>query len=262
MTEESSFSFGDIDPPTALPEDDFRLEDPTAKPPQDDAAERLRQLEVENEVLKRNNEFVKSYTPPPAAPVVYPPPSGQPQRTQQEIDKEIAEKMILDPAGVIRANNAAMIQEMQKAYIPIKATTARQAINFYREMHVKDPEVRKDFDKQISQYSDNDLANLDPARINEALEIVKDQASMSAIKRGYMPEEYRRSAPNYGGSGSGGSGGQPGSKGGSFQLSDSEKEYVRMGRILGTSDEELRKDILRERANPSQNIHWASKPGV
>lgn len=263
MSEEDfSLDLGDSD---NNEDDNFSLV--IAEDPPDDKAEneaRFRQLELDNAALRaqQNTRFEHQYVAP--APAVQ--HQNFDRRSKAEIDAEIAANMALNPADFLRANNQQLVNaaqdEMNRRFKPIQIATVKQAIHGYASQNIKDPEVRKEFDKIIKTYTEDQLANFDVTKIDETLAYTHKFAKVEALERGHVPEEHRRSIPNYGGSRSGGApAGHKRLTQEDLKLTPAEKEYVKIQRSLGQSDNESYKDIQNERRNPNKQITVSHREG-
>lgn len=258
-----SLDLGDSD---SNEDDNFSLTIPDD--PVDDKAEteaRFRQLELDNAALRaaQSTRFEAQYVAP--VPVVQQQQQYD-RRSKQEIDAEIAANMALNPADFLRANNQQLVNaaqdEMTRRVKPIQIATVKQAINGYASQNIKDPEVRKEFNKLVGNFTEDQLLNFDVMKIDDTMKYTHQFAKAAALDNGHIPEESRRSIPNYGGSRGGSApAGHKRLTQDELKLNPIEKEYAKIQRSLGYSDSEILKDIQTERKNPNKQITVSHREG-
>lgn len=253
------FTLGDLDDND--PDDNFSLVIPVEEPKTDDTADRMRQLEFDNAALRaqQNTRFEHQYVAP--APVYQQPVQ---HRSKQEIDSDVAAALVNNPADFLARNNAAVIaatqEDMNKRFRPVQIATVKNQIHSYALENIKDPIVRKEFNKIVGSYSEDQIANLDVLKLDESLKIVHKYAKAEALENGHIPDDYAGNAPNYGGSRRGGSGAPSGHKR-MDDLNAVEKDYAKIQRSLGYSDKEIADDIKVLRKNPNRNITVSHREG-
>lgn len=238
-------------------------DDPAPQNQRDDASERLRQIEMENAVLKAKQEVTEQFAQR-FQPIQHNPQVQQRQPTQEELDQQYQTQVLSNTRQLFQQNNQQVLGATQNMMKPLVVANVKAAINNYRTMNIKDPEIRKEFDKVVRGYTEEQMVNFDITKIDETLGYVHTYAKGQALDNGYVPQEHRRAdVPNYSGSNRGTSqssgGGSSSGPGKKFEYENQfEREYAKMQKSFGVSDADIIKDIINERKNPTQ-IGWQGR---
>ena len=232
----------------------FDLPDDTSAP-KDDANERLRQMEIENAALKAARivpRYEDTYVPP-----------TQPQSRQVEqtphvdpnvYNAQIGADLLTKPAEILNNYSAATLKlaknQFEEALTPLKAGYVRQNIMYYKQNAGMDQEVAKQFDSYIKSANDTQLASLDPNNINEYLDNLHNLAIGATVRKGHIPADIQRRAPQYSGSSTGAA---PGRKKETLKLTELEREYVRVARNEWKHSDEQIRAALKEGLTKYEN---------
>ena len=228
-----------------------------APTPKDDVNERLRQMEIENAALKAAKvvpRYEDTYAPPRQV-------QPAPQPTQPQVDPnlynaQVGADLLTKPAEILNNYSAATLKmaknEFTAALTPLKASYVRQNIQYYKQSSGMDQEVAKTFDGYIKTASDDQLASLDPNSINEYLDNLHNLALGASVRKGHIPSEIRKNAPQYSGS-SHSMAAAPGRRKETRKLSELEREYVRVARTEWHHDDATIKKALDEGLDKYEN---------
>lgn len=201
--DESAFPSFDDDAPADDTEDQVKTDE---KP--DPTKAELAALRNElNELKSRPAPQQQSYVPP-AAPAA-------PQKSREEIVKELETAFIANPGEtllkVLEASENIAKQNARSASLPAAQQSARLLAQNFKQSRKGDPffkAAEAEFDALVSKVNTSDLANMDPDKLNESIETLYDVAVGKALRkrggRASSPPPY--SAGSSGGNRSGGSG--------------------------------------------------------
>jgi hypothetical protein len=112
---------------------------------------------------------------------------GSHQTTRAQLKEQLQNAYLTDPAEAMLSlfdmAKKEAIEEARKSMVPVAGQTARFAIDQFRKSQNFLSDEAEEFDTLISQFSPQDLANVDPAMIPKQLDIIKYAAKGAALEK-------------------------------------------------------------------------------
>jgi peptidoglycan hydrolase-like protein with peptidoglycan-binding domain len=147
----------------------------------DDLRAQLKQQAEEIAALRTVPKVQTHYQTPVQAQI----PTSAPNRAQ--LKEQLQNAYLTDPAeamlNLFDMAKKEAIEEARRSMVPVAGQTTRFAIEQFRKSQNLLQDESEEFDALISQISDSDMANANPAVLSKQLEILKHAARGAALEK-------------------------------------------------------------------------------